>query len=71
MANANLDFSGLSVTRTFTFPDATGTIALTTGSSSIVTVGTITTGVWHGTKIGLLYGAPTPIFLARVARISS
>jgi len=56
MANANLDFSGLSVTRTFTFPDATGTVALTIGSSSIVTVGTITTGVWHGTKIGLLYG---------------
>lgn len=56
MANANLDFSGLSVTRTFTFPDATGTIALTTGSASIVTVGTITTGVWNGTKIGLAYG---------------
>jgi hypothetical protein len=56
MANANLDFSGLSVTRTFTFPDATGTIALTTGSSSIVTVGTITTGVWHGTVIGVTYG---------------
>jgi hypothetical protein len=56
MANAAFDFSGLSVTRTYTFPDATGTLALTTGSSSITTVGTITTGVWHGTLIGVLYG---------------
>jgi hypothetical protein len=56
MANANLDFSGLTVTQTFTFPDATGTIALTTGGTAIVTVGTITTGTWHATKIGLLYG---------------
>jgi len=56
MANANLDFSGLTVTRTFTYPDASGTLALTSGSTSIITVGTITTGVWHGTKIGLAYG---------------
>ncbi len=56
MANAAFDFTGLSVTRTFTFPDATGTIALTTGSASIVTVGTITTGTWHGTAIGVTYG---------------
>jgi len=56
MANANLDFSGLTVTRTFTFPDATGTIALDSGSTNIITVGTITTGTWHGTKIGLAYG---------------
>jgi len=56
MANANLDFSGLTVTRTFTFPDATGTIALDSGSTNIITVGTITTGTWQGTKIGLAYG---------------
>lgn len=56
MANANLDFSGLTVTRTYTFPDATGTIALDTGSANITTVGTITVGTWHGTKIGLAYG---------------
>ncbi len=56
MANATLDFSGLTVNRTFTYPDATGTVALTTGSSSIVTVGTVTTGTWNATKIGLAYG---------------
>ncbi len=56
MASYILDATGLSVTRTFTWPDATGTIALTTGSSSIVTVGTITTGTWHGTAIGVTYG---------------
>lgn len=56
MANAAFDFSGLTVTRTYTFPDGTGTIALTTGSSSIVTVGTVTTGTWNATKIGLAYG---------------
>lgn len=56
MANPSLDFSGLTVDRTYTFPDGTGTIALDIGSTNIVTVGTITTGVWHGTKIGLAYG---------------
>ncbi len=56
MANPILDYSGLSVTRTFTFPDATGTIALDIGSANIVTVGTITAGTWQGTKIGLAYG---------------
>lgn len=56
MANATLDFSGLTVNRTFTYPDATGTVALTTGSASIVTVGTVTTGTWNATKIGLAYG---------------
>ena len=56
MANANLDFSGLTVTRTFTFPDASGTIAFDTGSANIATVGTITVGTWHGTKIGLAFG---------------
>ncbi len=56
MASYILDATGLSVTRTFTWPDATGTIALTTGSSSITTVGTITTGTWHGTAIGVTYG---------------
>lgn len=56
MANANWDFSGLTATRTYTFPDGTGTILLDTGSANIVTLGTITTGTWHGTKIGLAYG---------------
>ena len=56
MATANFDFTGLTVTRTYTFPDGTGTILLDTGSANIVTVGTITTGTWHGTKIGLAYG---------------
>jgi len=56
MANANLDFSGLTVTRTFLYPDATGTVALDIGSSNIVTVGTVTAGAWNATKIGLAYG---------------
>lgn len=30
MANANLDFSGLTATRTYTFPDASGTIIFST-----------------------------------------
>lgn len=56
MANVNWDFTGITVTRTFTFPDATGTILLDTGSANVITVGTVTTGTWHATKIGLAYG---------------
>jgi hypothetical protein len=56
MANANLDFSALTVTRTFTYPDASITVCGTVGSSSIATVGTVTTGTWNATKIGLAYG---------------
>ena len=36
--------------RTFTWPDAAGTVAL------IGNTGTVTTGTWNGTKIGLAYG---------------
>ena len=53
---ATFGLQSLLADRTYTFPDASGTIALTVGSSSIVTVGTITTGVWHGTLIGVTYG---------------
>ena len=38
-----------------TAPSSTGTLCLTTGSSSIATVGTITTGTWNGTRLGKDY----------------
>lgn len=86
---AFLDLTLLSGAQDYTFPNASGTFALTSdltgfvtsvsgtanritstggttpvidisasyvGQSSITTLGTIATGVWHGTKIGLLYG---------------
>ena len=61
----------LTASRTWSLPDASGTVALTghthttseitdlsswAGSSSIVTVGTITTGTWNGTTISVSSG---------------
>ena len=48
MATAGGDLSG-----TYPSPSIAATWA---GQSAIVTVGTVTTGTWHGTKIGLAYG---------------
>jgi hypothetical protein len=56
MSNSTFDFSVLTVDRTYTFPDASITLGSAVGSTAIVTVGTVTAGTWHGTKIGLLYG---------------
>jgi len=36
-------------------PASSGTLCLTTGSSSIATVGTITTGIWNGDRLGKSY----------------
>ena len=41
----------LSANRTYTLPDADGTVITTGNLTSITTVGTITTGTWSGTQI--------------------
>lgn len=53
---ATFDLQSLAADRTYTFPNAAGTVCLTTGSASIATVGTVTAGTWNATKIGLAYG---------------
>lgn len=40
----------------YTNARADARIALFTGSTNVVTAGTLTAGIWHGTKIGLAYG---------------
>lgn len=50
------DVGSLSADRTVTWPDASGTVLYSTGSTSITTVGTVTSGTWNATKIGLAYG---------------
>ena len=42
--------------KTITFPDVTGTVVTTGNLSSINTVGTITSGIWNGSPIGVNYG---------------
>jgi hypothetical protein len=43
-------------TGTITFPAVTGTVLTTGNLSAITALGTITSGVWNGTAIGLQYG---------------
>lgn len=55
---AELDVSLITTTdKTFTFPNTTGTLALTNATtfSSLVSIGTITTGVWNGSTINQAY----------------
>jgi hypothetical protein len=42
--------------RTLTLPDATGTLISTGNLTAITTVGTITSGTWNGSTIGIAYG---------------
>lgn len=42
--------------QTYTFPDVSGTFVITPGSTSITTLGTIGTGTWNATAIGIAYG---------------
>lgn len=37
-------------------PDLSGTYSVKAGNTSLVTVGTVATGTWQGTKVGLAYG---------------
>ncbi|MEP7234129.1 MAG: hypothetical protein ABI778_02420 [Ignavibacteriota bacterium] len=43
-------------TRTFTFPDVSGTLITTGNLSSITSTGTIASGTWNGTAIGPTFG---------------
>lgn len=49
----NFSIANTNASQTITIPDATGTMVLTPGSTSITTLGTITSGTWHGTAIDL------------------
>jgi len=51
-----LDYSAFTAARTISFPDAAGTVVLTPGSTSITTLGTITTGTWSATAIAVAKG---------------
>lgn len=42
--------------RTYTFPDATGTVVTTGNLTAITATGTIASGTWNGTAIGAAYG---------------
>jgi hypothetical protein len=54
--SGDLKTATLSNTRTWTFPDATGTVITTGNLSSITTVGTVTSGTWNGSLIAGQYG---------------
>jgi hypothetical protein len=53
---ATFDNTLLTLNRTFTLPDVTGTLITTGNLSSITATGTIASGVWNGTTIGAIYG---------------
>jgi hypothetical protein len=42
--------------KTYTFPNASGTVVTTGNLTDITAVGTIASGTWQGTKIGIAYG---------------
>ena len=55
----SLTVSSLSASRTYTLPDATGTVLVYGASGNtnqITTVGTVTSGTWNGATLGLAYG---------------
>ncbi|QQR77582.1 MAG: hypothetical protein IPJ67_00285 [Candidatus Moraniibacteriota bacterium] len=51
-----LTSADLSAVRTYTLPDATGTIITTGNLTGITATGTIASGTWNGTAIGATYG---------------
>jgi excisionase family DNA binding protein len=55
---AFFELSGISsgTTRTLTVPDANGTLITTGNLANITAVGTLTSGVWQGSTIGVQYG---------------
>lgn len=65
------DLSGSATTGQI--PDLSATYSLKAGNASLVTVGTIGTGTWQGTKIGAAYGGTNldSSALTGVAKVSS
>ncbi len=59
------ELSGITAgtTRTLTAPNASGTIVTTGNLTDITTVGTITSGVWQGSTIGVQYGGTGAVSL--------
>ncbi len=54
----NFELAGLSsgITRTLTVPDVNGTMITTGNLNNITGVGTLTSGVWQGSVVGVQYG---------------
>ncbi|MDD5252263.1 MAG: hypothetical protein PHT12_06615, partial [Patescibacteria group bacterium] len=46
----------VSANRTWTFPDVNGTVVTTGNLSDIIGVGTVASGTWQGTPVGVAYG---------------
>jgi len=55
----NMSFTAADDTGVYTLPTGTATLCPTTGSASIATVGTVTSGTWNGTAIAYNYGGTT------------
>lgn len=59
--------------RTWTMPDQTGTVAMTSdisassGTTNITTVGTLTSGVWNATPIASAYIADNAVNVSKIA----
>lgn len=56
VAATRTTINGAGATATITMPSGTGTLCFNTGSTSIVTLGTVSTGTWNATAIGLSKG---------------
>lgn len=61
---ASLGVANLSANRDFEFPDASGTFITTGNLTAITGAGTITSGTWNGSAIGVAYGGTGSTSLA-------